>query len=478
MEAPARERGDGGIVGDEDEGRPALAPEPHEGVEDRGARGAVEVPRRLVGEEERGARPERPGERDPLLLAARQLRGVVVAPLAEPDGGEELRRPRAGSGVTGQLEREEDVLPRGQVREELVRLEYETDLPPTEKGELVLGHPVDRLPFEEDLPPRRAVQPGHEAEEGRLPAAGGAEDGGELAGGDRKVDGVEDSEHPPAGRKLLRDAAKLEKRRSHGTESRIPLDSVAVRRPVSFSLAASALALLVLSACGPAREEGSAAARELVPTNPGAAPRDMGDGRSPDPGGAPAPGGVAVPADAPLVVFLGDSLTAGYGVEPGLSYPDWLQKRLDAEGLAYRVVNQGISGDTTSGGVARLDEALRLKPVAVVLALGANDGLRGLPVEATRANLAEMIDRLQAGGAKVLLGGMTLPRNYGPDYVRGFESVFKELAREKKTGLIPFLLEGVATEPSLMQADALHPTAEGNRRVAENVFKHLRPMLR
>jgi len=179
----------------------------------------------------------------------------------------------------------------------------------------------------------------------------------------------------------------------------------------------------------------------------------------------------------PVVVALGDSLTAGYGVEPGLSYPDWLQKRMDGEGAGYRVVNQGISGDTTSGGVARIEEALRLKPAVVVLALGANDGLRGLPLETTRANLAEMIDRLQAGGARVLLGGMTLPRNYGPDYVRDFENVFKELAKEKKTGLIPFLLEGVAMNPQLMQGDALHPTAEGNRRVAETVWKYLRPML-
>jgi acyl-CoA thioesterase I len=179
----------------------------------------------------------------------------------------------------------------------------------------------------------------------------------------------------------------------------------------------------------------------------------------------------------PVVVALGDSLTAGYGVEPGLSYPDWLQKRMDSEGVGYRVVNQGISGDTTSGGVARIEEALRLKPAVVVLALGANDGLRGLPLEATRANLAEMIGRLQAGGARVLLGGMTLPRNYGPDYVRDFENVFKELAKEKKTGLIPFLLDGVAMNPQFMQGDALHPTAEGNRRVAETVWRYLRPML-
>lgn len=194
---------------------------------------------------------------------------------------------------------------------------------------------------------------------------------------------------------------------------------------------------------------------------------------------APPPSAPVVEAvdSRPVIVAFGDSLTAGYGVEPGLGYPDWLQKRLDREGLAYRVVNQGISGDTTSGGVARVEEALRLSPVVVILSLGANDGLRGLPLEATRANLAEMMDRLQASGARVLLGGMTLPRNYGQDYIRDFESIFKDLAREKRAGLIPFLLEGVATDPKLMQSDALHPNAEGNRRVAETVYQYLRPML-
>lgn len=192
----------------------------------------------------------------------------------------------------------------------------------------------------------------------------------------------------------------------------------------------------------------------------------------------PQPAPTPAPADTrPVIVALGDSLTAGYGVDPGLSYPDFLQQRLDKEGLSFRVVNQGISGDTTSGGASRLDEALRLQPVAVVLALGANDGLRGLPLEATRANLTEMVDRLQAANIKVLLGGMTLPRNYGPDYIRQFESIYTDLARSKKTGLIPFLLDGVATEPKLMQDDALHPTAEGNRRVAATVFRYLRPLL-
>ncbi|MGO9240632.1 MAG: arylesterase [Bryobacteraceae bacterium] len=189
---------------------------------------------------------------------------------------------------------------------------------------------------------------------------------------------------------------------------------------------------------------------------------------------------IALPAadTRPVIVAFGDSLTAGHGLEPGQSYPDDLQKLLDRRGLRYRVVNQGISGDTTDGGLDRVKQVLQLKPAVVILELGANDGLRGLPLTATRANLAQMIDEFRHGGAKVLLAGMTLPRNYGPDYVQGFEQVFRDLAREKKVALIPFLLEGVATDPRLMQPDALHPNAEGTRRVAATVLQYLLPLLR
>jgi acyl-CoA thioesterase I len=128
--------------------------------------------------------------------------------------------------------------------------------------------------------------------------------------------------------------------------------------------------------------------------------------------------------------------------------------------------------------VARVDAAVSLRPRVVILELGANDGLRGLPVEATRSNLAEMIDAFQRAGAKVLLCGMTLPRNYGPDYIKSFETVFRNLAREKKTPLVPFFLEGVAMQQDLMQPDELHPTARGNALVAENVLKYLEPLLK
>jgi acyl-CoA thioesterase I len=186
----------------------------------------------------------------------------------------------------------------------------------------------------------------------------------------------------------------------------------------------------------------------------------------------------APPRDArPVIACFGDSLTAGYGLDPGLGYPEFLQKALDAAGYRYRVADLGISGDTTGGGVARTDSALALHPKIVILELGANDGLRGLPLSTTRANLEEMIQAFQKAGAKVLLAGITLPRNYGPDYIGGFDKIYSELSRKYKVPLIPFLLEGVATNPALMQKDGLHPTAEGCRRVAATVLKYLQPML-
>lgn len=180
----------------------------------------------------------------------------------------------------------------------------------------------------------------------------------------------------------------------------------------------------------------------------------------------------------PVIVAFGDSLTAGYGLASGESFPGCLQRLLDQRGLRYRVVNQGISGDTTSVGAARVKQALQTKPVVVILEFGANDGLRGLPLTAMRANLSAMIDEFRKNGAKVLLAGITLPRNYGPDYIHAFEKVYSDLAREKHVAFIPFLLEGVATNPSLMQSDSLHPTAEGARRVAATVLRHLQPLLK
>jgi acyl-CoA thioesterase-1 len=178
-----------------------------------------------------------------------------------------------------------------------------------------------------------------------------------------------------------------------------------------------------------------------------------------------------------LLVF-GDSLSAGYGLPHGQSFPDRLQKRIDAEGFAWRVVNQGISGDTTEGGVARMDAAVALKPSIVVLELGGNDGLRGLPLAITRKNLETLITTFQRGGARVVLAGMTLPPNYGPDYIKGFENNYRDLAAQYKLAFIPFLLADIVTSDlRYLQRDGIHPTAEGAEIVAGTVMRTVKPLL-
>jgi len=202
----------------------------------------------------------------------------------------------------------------------------------------------------------------------------------------------------------------------------------------------------------------------------------------PDPVGADSAPPAAKP-DAPAdnrhrLVAFGDSLTAGFGAEPGASYPDFLQKLIDQRHYPWRVINAGVSGDTTTDGLARFAGVLEFKPEVVILELGANDGLRGIPVEASRENLDQIVTGLQGAGARVVLAGMTLPPNYGPDYIRPFEKIFTGLAQKHKLTLIPFLLAGVGGNRALMQRDGLHPTAEGNRQVAANVMRVVEPLLK
>lgn len=183
------------------------------------------------------------------------------------------------------------------------------------------------------------------------------------------------------------------------------------------------------------------------------------------------------PDHRPVIVAFGDSLSAGFGADPGQSYPDFVQKELDQRGYPYRVVNAGISGDTTTDGLERIRTVTALQPAVAILEFGGNDGLRGLPVATTRANLEQMIVALQKAGARVVLAGMTLPPNYGPEYIRSFEAVYKDLAKQYHLPLIPFLLRGVGGNPALMQRDGIHPTGEGNRIVARNVMQVLEPLL-
>ena len=219
----------------------------------------------------------------------------------------------------------------------------------------------------------------------------------------------------------------------------------------------------VFSGCGSASRKGSSAPTEeqraatAVSSSPAAATK------------------AAAPDGRPVIITFGDSLTAGV-VEN--SYPDYLQQLLDSAGFKYRVENQGVSGDTSTDGLARIDNVIADHPALVILEFGGNDGLRGIPVDATKENLEQMIMRLKAANIPTVLLGITLPPNYGSEYVKPFTAMFPELARKYKLRLFPFLLIDVYRHPEWMQPDGIHPNGEGNKVVAQDVLKFIQPELR
>ena len=184
-------------------------------------------------------------------------------------------------------------------------------------------------------------------------------------------------------------------------------------------------------------------------------------------------------AEAPVILVLGDSLGAGYGIPVERGWVSLLQLRLAERGFPHRVVNASISGDTTGGGLSRLPAALeRERPAVVILELGANDGLRGQPIMTMAANLSRLIELCQKAGARTLLAEMRIPPNYGPSYTQKFQATFGQLAKHYGIPLIPFLLDGVAGDPALIQDDGLHPRAEAQGGILDNVWAVLEPVLK
>ena len=206
--------------------------------------------------------------------------------------------------------------------------------------------------------------------------------------------------------------------------------------------------------------------------------RSNTDARTESATAAPAATGARAPRGArPRIVFLGDSLTAGLGLPPEESVPALIQKQLDDERYDYEVVNAGVSGDTSAGGLSRLDWSLDGDVRVLVIELGANDGLRGLPPAALKKNLGQIVTRAKQRGIKVLLTGMEAPPNYGADYTAQFRQVYRELAREHGVALMPFYLEGVAGVDRLNQGDRIHPNSEGSRVIARAIWTSLEPLL-
>jgi acyl-CoA thioesterase I len=201
------------------------------------------------------------------------------------------------------------------------------------------------------------------------------------------------------------------------------------------------------------------------------------DGRAPELDDAPLP---PATGERGRIVFLGTSLTAGLGLDPDQAFPALIQRKLDAEGLRFEAVNAGVSGETSAGARRRIDWLLRQPVAVIVIETGANDGLRGLEVDSLRSNIQAIIDQARRRSPKpaIVLLGMRAPPNLGAGYSRGFARLYTEVAKENNVPLVPFLLEGVAGRPSLNQADMIHPTADGQRRMAETVWAVLEPVLR
>jgi acyl-CoA thioesterase-1 len=183
-------------------------------------------------------------------------------------------------------------------------------------------------------------------------------------------------------------------------------------------------------------------------------------------------------AGRPVLVCYGDSITAGRGLAYGQAYPDFLQKILDARGYTYRVINQGTSGATTKDALAGLPFVLRLHPAIVIVEFGGNDGLRGLPVEQTRNNLDQVLTALENAHVKIVLAGITLPPDYGPDYIRSFDQIFRDLAVKHRVAFIPMLYQNLINVPGAIQDDGIHPTAKGSAIIADTIFPVLKPLLR
>lgn len=236
------------------------------------------------------------------------------------------------------------------------------------------------------------------------------------------------------------------------------MTSVSVKKYIPLMLGGL---LIALAACDP-KSETSQTLRDAKPTATTSRP-------------------AAKPVDGQkTILFFGNSLTAGYGVEPAQAFPALVGRHLDSVGLKYKVVNAGLSGETTAGGKSRIGWVLRQPVDVFVLELGGNDGLRGIPLKSTRANLQAIIDtvRRKCPDAKLVLAGMQIPPNLGPEYTRQFREIYPELAEKNGAVLIPFLLEGVGGVPRLNQPDGIHPTPAGHRIVARTVFRVLEPVLR
>jgi acyl-CoA thioesterase I len=245
-------------------------------------------------------------------------------------------------------------------------------------------------------------------------------------------------------------------------------------KSISICAACPILSVVLLTGCGHTASQSPSTGARTIPS----AGRNANVPASGVDKSAPAISAPARKGHRPVIVAFGDSLTAGYGTNTGQSYPDYLQRDLDARGYRYRVINAGISGNTSKDGVVRLPEVVALHPAIAIIAFGGNDGLRGIPIEDTQMNLNTIVSTLQNAHATVILGGITLPPNYGPAYIRKFDAIYKNASMQYGVPLLPFMLKGAYGVPGDIQSDGIHATGKGNEQVAKNFLPLLLPLLR
>ena len=435
--------------------------------------GTVKVPGGFIGQEDGGLHHESARDRHPLLFASRKLCRIVVMAIQQPHPIQQLTGTidSAVDSIPKHLRRQENVFHSSQCREQLVGLEDETHLPSADRRQFVLAEIGNFDPIDRHRPRGRPVQTGQHPQQRALAATRGPHECNDLRLRDlkaevsenldpvsRRFDGFDkvfDNNHGYAD--LIRVSVSYTIVWTHVTCVNGPLD---INKMNTRQLLALVITLSWL---------GSAAACTSQPDE--ANLRPVG----PDPVTFTQ---TEVDPNVPVILAFGDSLTFGSGVDRALTYPSQLQAELDRRGYTYRVVNQGVSGDTTSGGIARLEGALALEPEIVILELGGNDGLRGIPVDVARENLRTMIKAFNEVGSRVILAGMSLPLNYGPDYISSFESIYADLTQEHDIVLIPFFLEGLVEEyERYMQADGIHPTSEGYTIVVDTVLETIEPYL-
>src|SRR5581483_3860449 len=435
------------VVRHKDQGRALLPVQAQKKLQHHMPVGAIKIAGRLVSQQNGRPHHKRARQGHTLLLASGKLNGVVVPAFQQADTLQQIQRPgRLGRAVAHKLHWQQHILLGGEGRNEMVGLENKSDLAPAHERQLILGKIRDLLAIQLDGSGGRAIETREKTQQRAFAAAGRPHYRNHFTALDIEIDPLQNLHTMAAGVDDFGKAPDLDH------EKGAPLAYYDIEMRMLPAIAA----VLLLQSCG-------------KPTDP--KPKAESTARI-----QPIEKPEATPDHRAVIAAFGDSLTAGFGVEPGQSYPDFLQRELDLRGYTYRVVNAGVSCDTTTDGLARVNFVLELKPSIVILEFGGNEGLRGIPVRVTKSNLERMIVALRQAGPTVVLAGMTLPPNYGPDYITAFRGIYPELAAKYKLPLIPFLLEGVGGT-DYMQQDGLHASAAGNWIVAQNVMQVLEPLL-